>query len=584
MTLAVGFITQVAPIAASDAVISDTGTDPQTTTDNTGTELKSTNTGTDPQTTTDNTGTELKSTNTGTNPQTKTLQDSTNMGSSVSTLAGNDTNQTPEIVITFDDGAKSVYTNAYPIMKQYGIKGTVFVNTAYIGQDWYMNLTDLQELHNAGWTISSHANEHIDFTNATLTNETKIYEIQTAIDWLKNNGFADGAYYFASPYGAYDDNLLSILSQLGVLVHRTCDEGYIINPPANLLQIPAKEINGVTGYHTLDQAKSIVDSAITDHATVFILLHEIVTEIASGENGEYQWNITNFSGLIQYISQIGVKTLTVNEWYHEVIDKTAPIITRTDPTSGSINIAINKVITITFNEAVKAGNLYDNIKITDKNGLMVSGITKSLNGNVLTLTNSGNYAGETLYFINLPVNSITDLLGNNIAAFISNFTTLDIKAPTVSATPAGGDYYAPKSVVLAASEISKIYYTLDGTDPTASSTLYSGAIGIGTSKTLKFRAIDEAGNPSTINTENYRIYRTEPYSYVVKVPYRQVWYKVVYKKWYKYRGKWRYKWVYAKEKHWYKYKGKWRYKRFIKWASYWLYRNETRWNSYWALT
>ncbi|MGB9937809.1 MAG: polysaccharide deacetylase family protein [Methanobacterium sp.] len=517
---------------------------------------------------------------------------------SVSTLAaGNNTNQTPEIVITFDDGAKSVYTNAYPIMKQYGIKGTVFVNTAYIGQDWYMNLTDLQELHNAGWTIANHANEHIDFTNATLTNETKIYEIQTAIDWLKNNGFADGAYYFASPYGAYDDDLLNILSQLGVLVHRTTDEGYVTNPPADLLKIPDKEINGVNGYHTLDQAKSIVDGAISANATAFLLLHEILAEIASGEDGDYQWTTTNFSGLIQYISQIGVKTLTVNEWYHEVInnpaiDTTAPNISGTDPISGSINTAVNKIITITFSEAIKAGSAYDSITITDKNSAIVSGIIKSINGNVLTLTNSGNYVGGTSYFINLPLNSITDLAGNSITAFASNFTTIDNTAPTASATPTGGDYYAPQSIVLAASELSKIYYTLDGTDPTTSSNLYSGAINIGTSKTLKFRAIDETGNSSPIYTENYRIYKTEPYSYVVQVPYWQVWYKLSYQKKYKYRGKWRYKTVYIKikqwNKRWYKYKGKWRYKwRYTwvnKWASYWLYRNETRWDNRYVLT
>ena len=36
------------------------------------------------------------------------------------------TSGTPELVITFDDGLESAYTYAYPIMKQYGIKGTVF--------------------------------------------------------------------------------------------------------------------------------------------------------------------------------------------------------------------------------------------------------------------------------------------------------------------------------------------------------------------------------------------------------------------------------------------------------------------------
>ncbi len=416
---------------------------------------------------------------------------------------------TPKIVITFDDGAESIYLNAYPIMKQYGIKGTVFINTAYIGTPWYMTLAELQELHNAGWTIASHANEHIDLT--TLSRTAKVSEVQTAITWLNNNGFSDGAYYFASPYGAYNDELLGVLRELGVLIHRTINEGYITNPPADLLQLPDKEINGITGYHTLDQAKSIVDGAISANTTAMILLHEIV---ASNPN-DWQWTISNFSGLIQYISQIGVKTLTVNEWYHEVAgnpvtDTTAPSITSVDPANGSTNVAVNKIIKITFNEAIKSGTAYNNINITN-NGAIVTSITKSISGNVLTLTNSASYALGTKYIINLPANSITDLAGNNITAFSSNFTTIqDTTPPTASADIKTGTYNVDKLITLTMNEAGTIYYTLNGTTPTKTSLMYTGPITISSTTTLKFIAYDLAGNHSPVYTETYTIDKTAP--------------------------------------------------------------------------
>ena len=96
-------------------------------------------------------------------------------------------------VITFDDGFESTYTIAFPIMQQYGIKGTVYVVPAWIGAPGYLTLAELTELHNAGWTIASHTWDHQYLT--TLTTQQVTDELQSTIDWLNDNGFADGAYY-----------------------------------------------------------------------------------------------------------------------------------------------------------------------------------------------------------------------------------------------------------------------------------------------------------------------------------------------------------------------------------------------------
>ena len=37
------------------------------------------------------------------------------------------------VLITFDDGYQDNYDNAYPILKKYGLKGTVFVVTSFMG-------------------------------------------------------------------------------------------------------------------------------------------------------------------------------------------------------------------------------------------------------------------------------------------------------------------------------------------------------------------------------------------------------------------------------------------------------------------
>ena len=46
----------------------------------------------------------------------------------------NSTIENNPIKIAFDDGYESVYTNAFPIMEEYGLKGIVFPITGYIGK------------------------------------------------------------------------------------------------------------------------------------------------------------------------------------------------------------------------------------------------------------------------------------------------------------------------------------------------------------------------------------------------------------------------------------------------------------------
>jgi len=102
--------------------------------------------------------------------------------------------------------------------------------------------------------------------------------------------------------------------------------------------------------------------------------------------------------------------------------------------------------------------------------------------------------------------------GDNMVVFgsilITTLTGNDTIVPTVSASPAGGSYKSPQNVTLTATDNRdpdpRIYYTLDGTTPTTSSTLYTVPILINAT-TLKFIAVDGSGNISPVQTETYTI-------------------------------------------------------------------------------
>ncbi|MDG3547182.1 PKD domain-containing protein [Methanobacterium formicicum] len=99
----------------------------------------------------------------------------------------------------------------------------------------------------------------------------------------------------------------------------------------------------------------------------------------------------------------------------------------------------------------------------------------------------------------------------------TNSTTKTIKvgtddnAPTVTANPTNGTYNTTQTVSLISDDsTATIYYTTDGTDPTGSSTPYTAPLIIDTTTTLKYAAVDPAGNWSPIYTQTYTIQPTIP--------------------------------------------------------------------------
>ncbi|WP_236021939.1 chitobiase/beta-hexosaminidase C-terminal domain-containing protein [Geomesophilobacter sediminis] len=78
---------------------------------------------------------------------------------------------------------------------------------------------------------------------------------------------------------------------------------------------------------------------------------------------------------------------------------------------------------------------------------------------------------------------------------LSATITLDTIAPVVSSTPAPGTYAAaPVPVTLTANEAAKIYYTVDGSTPTTASAMYTAPISVAATTTIKYFAVDLAGN------------------------------------------------------------------------------------------
>jgi hypothetical protein len=89
----------------------------------------------------------------------------------------------------------------------------------------------------------------------------------------------------------------------------------------------------------------------------------------------------------------------------------------------------------------------------------------------------------------------------------------DTDLPITSASPASGVYGSSQLITLTCTDqtsgCANIYYTIDGSEPTENSSVYSSPIAINQNATLRFFAKDKAGNKEILKSQAYTIEQQE---------------------------------------------------------------------------
>ena len=126
--------------------------------------------------------------------------------------------------ITFDDGSKSVYSGGLKVMRNNGVKATVFMVPGLIGglnewdmkngenRDEMLDLSELKEMFGWGIEIGAHTMTHPRLTK--ISPEEAFYEISISKKNLEDL-LGASVNFFAYPYGDYTEETEKLVEKAG---------------------------------------------------------------------------------------------------------------------------------------------------------------------------------------------------------------------------------------------------------------------------------------------------------------------------------------------------------------------------------
>lgn len=148
------------------------------------------------------------------------------------------------VVITADDGHKSVFTDMFPLISRYHVPVTLFIYPSAISNAHYaMTWQQLREMQKSGLVdIQSHTYWHPNFKKEKIRLEANDYEKFVQMQMSKSKEVLEQRLkihvdMLAWPFGIYDDDLMSAARQTGYLAGFTL-ERRTADRSDNLMALP----------------------------------------------------------------------------------------------------------------------------------------------------------------------------------------------------------------------------------------------------------------------------------------------------------------------------------------------------------
>lgn len=222
-----------------------------------------------------------------------------------------------KISFTFDDGPASNITASAPTLAKYGYTGTGYITPRCVGMVTvpnrcpadenipYMTWAEIKALQNTyGWEIGSHGLSH------QLMTEINARRLEREVANSKAQFNAQGLYptAFATPYGDYNDKVLSAIAKYYTSHRGFADTGYNTWPYSNYLL----RVQQVQYPVSVETVKGYIDQAAADGTWLILVFHE-VKDVPSTDIDDYQYATSDLDAIAAYAKQIGLRGTNITE-------------------------------------------------------------------------------------------------------------------------------------------------------------------------------------------------------------------------------------------------------------------------------
>jgi len=154
------------------------------------------------------------------------------------------------IVLSFDDGYRSQFTNAARTLRRYHWPGVLNLIVSHLHAGTYgLGPHMVQAMIAAGWEIDSHTSTHPDLT--TLPASTMVREVEQSRRILRRL-FNVPVNYFCYPAGRYNASVIATVRSAGYIAATTTNYG-VARPSQGRFALDRIRVDGTDTATTLGQ-------------------------------------------------------------------------------------------------------------------------------------------------------------------------------------------------------------------------------------------------------------------------------------------------------------------------------------------
>jgi peptidoglycan/xylan/chitin deacetylase (PgdA/CDA1 family) len=160
------------------------------------------------------------------------------------------------VVVSIDDGYRSNYLNARPILRRLGWPAVLNLKVGNLHEpDYGVTSGQVRELLALGWEVDSHTIDHPDLTTVDAAELAR--EVGQSRRRLQR-AFGVPVNFFCYPAGRYDDAVVAAVEQAGYLAATTVNPGLASPAEADRFTLDRVRVNaGTSGAALVDELRGL---------------------------------------------------------------------------------------------------------------------------------------------------------------------------------------------------------------------------------------------------------------------------------------------------------------------------------------